>query len=934
MWRYYQTREKGPWLSIKDSPRVVSEAIEQGARKLTILATSNNLNGSGIESEEELEQLRESCKYKGPLYFDIDNKSDIGEAIRSAQVLVQRLSKEMGVAKEAVRVYCSGSKGLHVIVDSRTFCNGRSIKHLPLVYKEMARDLHVLGMDFQVYSEGKGVSWRLPNLKRDDGNYRVELSHEELAALTPASYKQYVAGPRPVQPEPEDIPQSVRLQTLFERAKRKVSERPKQVQSLKEEQLEPIKEVAPPCIEMIADGKVKESANFNEIGMQIAIYGSRTGMATEKFSSLASRTADNNHSSQYNTERQRRDHLIGLYQYVATTPRYRFACAPMRALTRTNPCENCPINQGIRQNLEDEVGVFVKDNSYCKGTRDNPIVLTNFVMHGEEAMYELPNDGSDEKRTGLKLIIKTQRGLVHKLLASEDMWKSKSSLISQLTGYSDLLFQGNDIDVQKLKALIMSREDEMGRITRIHTAGIHFEKVLNRLITVYVENNHSINYYKVQDTHTLVDVPDPVPTLLPIEDWHNKELDRDRLDFVLSNLLRSNSDQNVAEMAGWFTACHLKKHIQHIFHQFPLMSIWGAAGSGKTETATLWLALNGVSYHGSGGSSAFSVPGMSKFALTHQCSSTTTIPRILDEYNQTKMSKELYTHAGEIMKASWSGQSTARGTINRNSNLQGRSGATSVQIEITAPLVILSEQSPGLPAFRQRSVSVYLTRANRDGCTAQFLRAKEDSDTLLKMAEILVKRTLFAKGSEISEAIKGYQKDLNPKLDDRPKFSYAVLKYGLQFLQETCEELGLPDSMQRVIELRECLNESLNKQSSSLYVDSMQSEIDRVMVDVIGMIDTTESGIERCIIEATHYQIMGDALRLSPSFHTMYLRYMRRMNRQPDIDRFDQFKTLVEQEPYCVSVEGFDPNMGGCIELSIKAMQNKNIDVNALKRVH
>lgn len=927
MWRYYQTREKGPWQSIKDSPRVFDEAKEVGAKRMTILATSNNLNGSGVESEQELEELRRSCKYKGPLYFDIDNKNDLGEAIQSARTLLKRL-KSMGLAGAAVRVYCSGSKGMHLIVDSRAFSNGRSIRHLPLVYKEMAKDLHVLGMDFQVYSEGRGVCWRLPNQQRDDGKYRIEISEEELQSLTPEVYQQLVTAPRPELPYLNNFSQSVDLVTLFERARKRVAERPKRVTPLADDQLIPITQAVPACIEQLALGKVRESVNFNQAAIQLAIYGARTGQEDEAYRSLASRMASATHSSQYSSERERRDHLLGLYGYVAHTSRYVFSCQPLRSILKSYPCEGCPIHEGIQQSLEDELEIFSMEKGYAVGARDAPRIITNFTLRAEEAMYEVPQDGSDERRTGLRMVASCHTGQEHKFLASEEIWGSKAKFMSQIQGYSDMTFLGSDLDVQRLKGLILSKEEEMGKITKVHTSGVIFDKVMNKLVAVYVEDGASVNHLKVGGTHTLVDVVNPIPTVLASP---NAEAADQGLDETLTDLLNSNSPEAVALMAGWFCACHLKQHIGYVFHQFPLLSLWGAAGSGKTESATMYLTLNGVSYHSTGGSTAFSVPGMTKFTLLQTCSTTSTIPRLLDEYNPAGMAPAEYNYAGEVMKSAWSGQVMTRGALNSNSNVSGRTGARVVEIEISSPIVLMSEQAPAKPALQQRAISVYLTRTNRDGCTEPFKRAKKHSDRLIPLAKALMQKALTKSPAEVRNKVDSYVDRLSLKIDDRPKFSYSVIQYGLEFLQEVCEELELT-SAGKVQELRDGLALALSDQSTALYSDSTSSEIDLVMAEVMTMIDLTTSGIEKSIVDGVHYAVMGDSLRLAPTFHAAYSRHYRKTGRTPVIDRLDQFDVLVQQEPYFVASNVMDVLLQvECTQLSIKKMRDKGINTSRIQ---
>ena len=175
MFRYFQRSEEGGWTPVTDSHDVEDRVKAENGRKMTILAVSHAVN-------EETD--REALSYKGPLYFDIDYKGDITEAIRSAKDLCRTLVERYEVPKEAIWPFCSGSKGIHILIPETVFSSGRAMKQLPLVYKEMARQLSVVGLDFQVYSTGRGNSFRLANLQRADGNYRVPITYEELFALT------------------------------------------------------------------------------------------------------------------------------------------------------------------------------------------------------------------------------------------------------------------------------------------------------------------------------------------------------------------------------------------------------------------------------------------------------------------------------------------------------------------------------------------------------------------------------------------------------------------------------------------------------------------------------------------------------------------------------------------------------------------------------
>ena len=187
MYRFFQKEEDGPWFPIPDGPKVLTDALHQGAKKLTILAVDKPLSA---------DDAKRGNKYSGPLYFDIDLPS-VADAIVSANELVTRLIEHYKVPEEAIWVYCSGKKGLHVLVAQKAFMARRTaIKDLPLIYKNMASAMYVSGLDLAPYACGRNNTFRIANIKRYDGNYRVPIRISELRQLDAESYARFVSRPR------------------------------------------------------------------------------------------------------------------------------------------------------------------------------------------------------------------------------------------------------------------------------------------------------------------------------------------------------------------------------------------------------------------------------------------------------------------------------------------------------------------------------------------------------------------------------------------------------------------------------------------------------------------------------------------------------------------------------------------------------------------
>ena len=131
MYRYYQTHHKSPWTVIEDSPDVEEIVRKRGGTKLTILAVSEPVTD---------DTNRENLAYKGPFYVDVDHR-DLGIAIDSTQTLVRNLLG-LGITEDNIELYCSGSKGFHIIVPATAFSSGRPRKNLPAVYLAMAHSMN------------------------------------------------------------------------------------------------------------------------------------------------------------------------------------------------------------------------------------------------------------------------------------------------------------------------------------------------------------------------------------------------------------------------------------------------------------------------------------------------------------------------------------------------------------------------------------------------------------------------------------------------------------------------------------------------------------------------------------------------------------------------------------------------------------------------
>ena len=926
MFKYYQTKEKGTWIPVEFTSDTESVVRGQGAKRLTILAVSELVDDEATDKHK--------LSYKGPLYFDIDCKN-LNEAIESCRKLVQHLIK-LGTPKESVQVYCSGSKGMHVIVDEKCFSTGRATRSLPLIYKEMASSLYVPGMDFQVYSQGRGVCWRLVNVQRDDGKYRIRISVEELATLTEEAYRTLCAAPREIAfPEPVAaiVPE---LQLLFEAAKKRVAAKPASVVIASDADLKKISEVPPVCVTELASYKgLHADKNFNQAAMQMAIYIARAGVSQEMADSLLDLMATNSHSTKYDTAKSRKEHLQGQLAYIRSSQQYKFGCNAMRGMLKTRPCEGCPIEtegDGIKDEAA-EVGIKkLQDGYYIQGPKEDR-KISNFTLVPLDVFMEIPQDGSTPRRKGTIVDIVRGGNRVATTVIDEGSWNSVSAFKREVEGISNLIFLGSDHDVHRIKLLTYEEGQDMGQIMQVYTCGIHTHEIDGTTIFTYVEPGLSINNMKVTGTHRLQGKAIAPPYFNSTEVCKAGDAAAEK---ALVNLMKVCGPRQSATIVGWFVACHLKAHFKHLFGQFPILHVWGNAGSGKSKTVELVSNLNGTDFGGK--DTAVNASSLTNWATIDYFAGTTTVPRVLEEFNRSKIKNEKsYVFIGEMLKASWNSESILRGTIG-GKNSGGRTGAATVEIPIVSPIVVIGEQGFEMPALLERSVEVMLSKNTREGRAGNYAEASAGRNHLRSIGKALMIKSLMTNLESVEDMMHEADNVVPSNIDDRPRYSLKVIYIGLWYLRKLItEDLKFSDEARITLDL--LINqfvEYVQMVGRNALSATAHSEVDAVietMALMAAMSNGSTSSNAMTLERGVHYMVVDDTLFLDiPICHAIYRRYAANVEKiVPAIANAKQFKILLAEEYYYVGETTVGTHFASnrpVSKLSIARMAEKGIDTS------
>ena len=193
-YNYYQINGgEETWLPV---PVAMFPALtaEKKPKFTTVLAVS-------ALAEDLSREDRDALKYAGPLYFDWDGKNN--EAVTEQTIKLLQGLVDKGLDMSAVKLFATGGRGYHCEIPAECFMDKApkaGIQYLPLIYKEIAFGLAVDLLDLLVYSGGRGRMWRTPNVKRDNEHYKVQITWQELLAMTPELYLSMTSAPRPLLP--------------------------------------------------------------------------------------------------------------------------------------------------------------------------------------------------------------------------------------------------------------------------------------------------------------------------------------------------------------------------------------------------------------------------------------------------------------------------------------------------------------------------------------------------------------------------------------------------------------------------------------------------------------------------------------------------------------------------------------------------------------
>lgn len=609
---------------------------------------------------------------------------------------------------------------------------------------------------------------------------------------------------------------------------------------------------------------------------------------------------------------------------------------PASATGATRPVHRAPTH------VEDATeGLVIHGDCYAFLTKEGFRRVTNFVIKITKVFIEHVPSLNEDRRVAVQAEVYTQGRYAGLVNIEEEAWNSSSAFTAAFNGIGNLTYFGKDEEVKRMKSSLLNGVEKKAiNIRRVHSYGIHHGQVGGQDVFTYVEPGWSLDNFGNENLYSLAGRMTGAPRLRDVEPLRPGQGDEE-LKECFELLFSINQPSTVATLLGWNMASFLKQHVFAYRNEFPVLSLWGNAQAGKTQTSGLFAALHGIHYLGGSGDVAAPLSlggsGATTFAVWTSLSESMTVPKLVEEFNERSLGRK-YEDYVETFKRVFNQHSVKRGTI-RNNRMHGGGAidAYTVDIFLTSPTLLISEQSIRVPALVQRCIQVQMNEDQRrgPGMEESFHELKRKYTYFDKFAKTTYMDAIGVSVKQVEEWINEWWDKVPTVIGDRPHFAYCVCLAGLSYLMHLSDKyaLGITD---KVKELADLLVDTTNMSSEEIAQRKSQSEADRVMQEfaVMSELSAKQDGYG-WLSKGQYYVRDGDDLYIDGiAAHAQYLRFAISQSQQPIIPTYQQFRELIRHTRYCESItavkEGFARNRP-VLKFNIRQMAERGIEVSCFE---
>jgi hypothetical protein len=344
-----------------------------------------------------------------------------------------------------------------------------------------------------------------------------------------------------------------------------------------------------------------------------------------------------------------------------------------------------------------------------------------------------------------------------------------------------------------------------------------------------------------------------------------------------------NKLDSIGRMFGWYLACFLCQPIRQIYGKFPFLSVYGPAGSGKSETNRFFARLH---YHNQE-PTITSALDSTRFVYEEMATCAGSMPFILDEYKPREMRKDLLEKSKGILRSNYNGDTIGKGGV---SSATGSSKLILTKVSNRSPIAVISEAALTQSALMERYVAVPVTKEGKHGQRDQFEYCRENREVLSALGRMCIDAArgtnLDALRSQIADNVNLVRGVVGDRADDadRPVYNIAIVLTGLEFGRQVMSKV-FGDVFDPVF--RDMMGE-VNQKSDTI-IPKVMSEANKVL-DTLAYMSRHETDERLQLVEGEDFLNHGAVVELLlKNAHTKYCRFKRNQGEEVLYDSYEAF---------------------------------------------
>jgi hypothetical protein len=533
-----------------------------------------------------------------------------------------------------------------------------------------------------------------------------------------------------------------------------------------------------------------------------------------------------------------------------------------------------------------------------KPVKDELEAITSFTIKPAKAV-QVPDDGEH-----LHAVLKSSSGKESEVVFPPSAWINNQSFIKCLPS-KEFVFTGTSTDVQHIRQYISTFD--MPHMRGVTTAGFQGN--------VFVTDDGALTKDGFSE-EIIFQGDNPARCSLLSTEPASKE------DFrlIAESIHDFNIPTVVLPILGWLTACFFKPAIMELHNQFPLLSIEGEAGAGKSETIDkivrkLWC----LDSHAAG------IAEQSKFTFMKHLDGSNAIPKLFEENKHKRMTQRQQDLVSNIIRESY----------NAVEGQRGRANQSMVIYRYQAPVVIIGESGSTEPAVLDRLVPVRMSKKDSSPCLSGFRKSSELP--LDRLGRALLEKSLRTPLERVKDLLDKELNEVDSDLTDRPRYNAAVVRFGLEVMGEV---LGIEFNKKHV---DSAIKEAVYSEGSSQRKSAVAQLLE--LMGVMSEYNEKDSDVDDKIVasyrsytfhsgerleEGIHYAIFGTELRLNLSgAYPILQKWIRSHGYDGDQIPKDTFLIQVKREEFFLEKKmvRFGSKTRNCIILDMEKMMSAGIPV-------